>query len=1464
MARLPEPGKDVGTWGVILNDFLNQSHKADGSIKDNAVTSASIAGNIPQTKIENLQTDLSNKADTSTLAPVATSGVYADLTDKPTIPSALSDLSDDSTHRLVTDTEKNTWNAKQDAGAYLVANDIAGKEDSSNKENTVLDTSTSKYPTNRLVKEYADTKAPALGPDDNYMTNTEKAKLAGIADNAQAIQGEKGDKGDAGEVGPQGANSTAIYLAKNNQTFVDNNGAPIPVNTLNFQDTMAIDFNTATHTANVMYGDLSSTTFSTGALSLNIPSQMVSFAIKGRTTWVYSAPNSAWKYGTCSGKIRSLKADGSVLAEVSTPVLYGWDYMADGKKYTTSAADKYRMADGAPSMQVETATVVGTIGTAGNATVIVTAAGMTGTPKTISVAVANADTASVVAGKIRTALGADADVIAKFTVSGATDKVILTANANRANDSTLNISINNGTCTGLTAALTSANTTAGAVDTWTYESTYGSYWRWMGGITDPGSSIPAHIYSDILPVVSWDTFRLSSTTDAFAYNPAGKIHFKVSGKTSQALYDAWRIANVNSVYSVRTTGTQTGPVATTTTIQVENGGSLVWVPDDTVAITSSLLPGSLVFTGNIKVTKSDGIGEKKYLSVSPGDTVTSAVEGYANFTIVGNATTTVVTNPWTLASNDPKAIPTLGILKSFVGVTEMSSYTIPPLYGNLQIQDNVTELSQTKCFSDKAYFKSSWTWTSTLSGSVGTGARKWTTLLSESDFAVVPYKNTSSEPSQIISDCAAVITGDAMAALTVGSLKESFYWDSNQNKYVLTIAAADSHIPDLATLVGQVCGTWKLGFYYRYAVPVTKGLVNKLISLPNVIFNWALTSGYTAASSITINVPTNIYSAISQKAVLTNLNDLNYAVQNIKINEASLGVPDGSTDNLVAFQDEIAKASVGSKVVNLPSGNYVVSSSLSIPAGITVIGTGNTNIIFTNPNNHGFIITGSKTTLRNINIKMPISTSLVGGVYIDGAGSPSFITLDSIKITGGIVENKVKAISDARGYTGSDTDQTCGILARSNGGYVYNLKVSKCGAYNINCGIDNQATPSTVEIDFDYVVYGIKASALYGSYTYTGHNRSMSNFRPLNDPLRAQIILSKANVYCSGKFNTFTGHAYDNQRTLYTYYFDTNSSYNTYDGLSGADVSNYDYMPNMWYDSYGEEVVGTDHSLEYFPYQFNVVYDLGSNNRSTLDIFAHGEDPVVGGLLLPPGLPDVAGTVKSTTKYYGMQDNAFANFHKWGTLTCNSGTVTGTIDDVFSVDGGSELHRGFASGVTFVNVPSASSPITIIMDMSARPVSSQTKWGIQWNTFMPKKFKVYYSNDGTNWTTVSDIANNTQLNWWYREKIVPVTLTYIKIEIIEGYQTNDINPLAKVGISHIWCHGGGHGGRAFLSQGGGQVYGDLDMNTSYLKIGAVTALPVASVAYRSKTICLLGDATHADALYICLKQADNTYAWVLK
>ena len=75
------------------------------------------------------------------------------------IPSSLSELADDTEHRLVTDTEKSTWNSKQDAGDYLTSNLLGA-----NNGIAELDVN-GKIPSTQLpsyvddVVEYADTNS---------------------------------------------------------------------------------------------------------------------------------------------------------------------------------------------------------------------------------------------------------------------------------------------------------------------------------------------------------------------------------------------------------------------------------------------------------------------------------------------------------------------------------------------------------------------------------------------------------------------------------------------------------------------------------------------------------------------------------------------------------------------------------------------------------------------------------------------------------------------------------------------------------------------------------------------------------------------------------------------------------------------------------------------------------------------------------------------------------------------------------------------------------------------------------------------------------------------------------------------------------------------------------------------------------------------------------------------------------
>lgn len=127
------------------------------------------------------------------------------------------------------------------------------------------------------------------------------------------------------------------------------------------------------------------------------------------------------------------------------------------------------------TLQVETATVIGAVTKSGNATIVVTASGMQGSPITKSVAVLNGDAIATTALKIRNALNTDTRISDMFTVSGTGATIVLTQISPTGNDSTLNISIDNGTCEGLTTAGTSTNTTVGVAVTINYANDYKTF-----------------------------------------------------------------------------------------------------------------------------------------------------------------------------------------------------------------------------------------------------------------------------------------------------------------------------------------------------------------------------------------------------------------------------------------------------------------------------------------------------------------------------------------------------------------------------------------------------------------------------------------------------------------------------------------------------------------------------------------------------------------------------------------------------------------------------------------------------------------------------------------------------------------------------------------------------------------------------------------------------------------------------
>lgn len=207
MPRLPIPGSDVGAWGQILNEYLSVSLNSDGSLKKasaisqaqsdaaQALTSASSAqatanAAIPNTYLDTddtlaadsnlklatqkavksyVDTSLSAKADTSSLATVATTGSYTNLVDNPTIPTNNTQLTNGAGYITASDipaapvTSVNT----QTGAVTLDADDIS-------------DTST----TNKFVTSADKTKLSNLSG-----TNTGDQDLSGLVTKTTTVNG---------------------------------------------------------------------------------------------------------------------------------------------------------------------------------------------------------------------------------------------------------------------------------------------------------------------------------------------------------------------------------------------------------------------------------------------------------------------------------------------------------------------------------------------------------------------------------------------------------------------------------------------------------------------------------------------------------------------------------------------------------------------------------------------------------------------------------------------------------------------------------------------------------------------------------------------------------------------------------------------------------------------------------------------------------------------------------------------------------------------------------------------------------------------------------------------------------------------------------------------------------------------------------------------------------------------------
>lgn len=330
-----------GNPSDAINSFNEIIAFLDG-IKDSQDLSSIIAS---------IEQQIADKMDKVTLSNVATSGSYNDLKDKPTIPINLSDLGEDSTHRVVTDTEKSTWNAKSNfSGSY---NDLTNKPSIPTQvtESTVSgwgftkNTGTYSKPSGGIPKtDLASTVQSSLDKADTALqteqykgtvtgvkiNGTTKNPSSGVVDLGTVLTTEKGTTIYYGECDTESTNNTKIVTIQDfelkvgvlvvikfhNGTGTDPSGNTLTLNISNTGEYPLMRYGTT-----AMSGGTTTSGLSAGAVQM--------FAFDGsrwiRDFWyntTYTNLSLGQGYATCSTAETTL-AKTAALSSYSTSTPYG-------------------------------------------------------------------------------------------------------------------------------------------------------------------------------------------------------------------------------------------------------------------------------------------------------------------------------------------------------------------------------------------------------------------------------------------------------------------------------------------------------------------------------------------------------------------------------------------------------------------------------------------------------------------------------------------------------------------------------------------------------------------------------------------------------------------------------------------------------------------------------------------------------------------------------------------------------------------------------------------------------------------------------------------------------------------------------------------------------------------------------------------------------------------------------------
>lgn len=265
---------------------------------------------------------------------------YNNFFNTPSIPDQLSDLTDDSTHRLVTDAEKSTWNGKQNALGFTPVPETRTVNSKALSSNITL-----------TQDDVAD------GTTNKVYTSTEKTKLAGVealADVTDAVNVASSIHGAILSTLPVDADEIAVLNSASSFSL-------LRVTFTNIKAFLKTYFDTI-YTLTNLGGVPTSRTINSRALSANITLNQDDIA-SGTTNKAYTATeqtklagiaagaevnvNADWSAGSGDAQILNKPTSMTPTAHASTHVTGGSDVIANaisgGNAGLMSGSDKQKL-----------------------------------------------------------------------------------------------------------------------------------------------------------------------------------------------------------------------------------------------------------------------------------------------------------------------------------------------------------------------------------------------------------------------------------------------------------------------------------------------------------------------------------------------------------------------------------------------------------------------------------------------------------------------------------------------------------------------------------------------------------------------------------------------------------------------------------------------------------------------------------------------------------------------------------------------------------------------------------------------------------------------------------------------------------------------------------------------------------------------------------------------------------------